>query len=139
MHWTGQLPEGRQYPEPVIALDVVPTALAAAGVAAPAARKLDGVNLLPHVTAKALGRPHEHLYWRILGGRQSAVRDSQYKLIRGASGSTELYDLQADIGETKDLAREKPAVVKSLSASLAQWNRTLSTPKWENSAEVRFG
>jgi arylsulfatase A-like enzyme len=132
MHWTGQLPEGHQYHEPVISLDIVPTALAAAAVAAPAARKFDGVNLLPHLAGKVAGRPHEHLYWRIFGGHQSAVRDSRYKLIRDAEGSTQLYDLQADLGETNDLAKEKPAVVKSLSASLSHWSRTLAAPKWED-------
>lgn len=130
MHWTGQLPEGLQYADPVISLDVVPTALAAAGLPVPAGHKPDGVNLLPYVNGKVAGHPHQHLYWRVFGGQQLAVRDARFKLIRSANGQQELYDLEADPGESANLAKEKQAVMKSLGAALDQWNRSLTAPKW---------
>jgi arylsulfatase A-like enzyme len=43
--WPGKLPAGKVYEEPVIALDVLPTALTAAGAETPA--DCDGVDLLP--------------------------------------------------------------------------------------------
>jgi len=49
--WKGHLPAGRTDARPIIQLDVLPTALAAAGVELPQA-KLDGVNLLPYLTGK---------------------------------------------------------------------------------------
>src|SRR5881398_804512 len=47
VQWTGKLPGGKTYDHPVIALDIFPTALAAAGGDPKKDRKIDGVNLLP--------------------------------------------------------------------------------------------
>ncbi|MBI4579863.1 MAG: sulfatase-like hydrolase/transferase, partial [Planctomycetes bacterium] len=44
IQWPGRVPAGRVYEQPVIALDILPTAVAAAGGSVPADRKLDGVN-----------------------------------------------------------------------------------------------
>ena len=64
MQWKGKIPGGKVDDRPVVQLDILPTALAAAGVAAKPEWKLDGVNLLPYLTGKKAGAPHETLYWR---------------------------------------------------------------------------
>jgi arylsulfatase A-like enzyme len=46
--WTGRIPAGDTYTRPVISLDILPTALAAAGIQPPRRLSLDGVNLLPY-------------------------------------------------------------------------------------------
>ena len=48
----GTLPAGKTYENPIIQLDILPTALAAAGVEADPEWKLDGVNLLPYLTGE---------------------------------------------------------------------------------------
>ena len=53
--WKGQLPAGKVYEQPVIQLDFLPTALAAAGVERKAEWKLDGVDLLPYLKGDASG------------------------------------------------------------------------------------
>ena len=63
---------------PVITLDVAATATARAGL--PDDPVLDGVNLIPFLTGKNRGAPHEALYWRWLG--QSAVRKGRWKYLR---------------------------------------------------------
>lgn len=67
LSWPRGLSSGRWFDEPVIALDLVPTALAAAGVAIEEEWELDGVNLLPYPHGDASGRPHEALFWRSWG------------------------------------------------------------------------
>jgi arylsulfatase A-like enzyme len=52
MQWTGTIPAGTTYEHPIIQLDILPTALAAAGVKADPAWKLDGVDLMPYLTGK---------------------------------------------------------------------------------------
>src|SRR5262249_55944375 len=48
LQWKGTLPAGKVYAQPLIQLDFLPTALAAAGVKPPADAAFDGVNLLPY-------------------------------------------------------------------------------------------
>ena len=51
----------------------------------------------------------------------AALVDNRYKLHKLADGHLELYDLAADPAETKDLAQEKPEVVRSMAAALDAW------------------
>lgn len=128
VRWKGTLPAGVVYEPPVVNLDVVPTVLAAAGIPATAADKLDGVDLVPYLTGQATGRPHETLYWRF--GEQWAVRNGDWKLVvsKGGSGAAELYDLAHDVGEQRDLAAAEPARVAELQALFDAWNAEQAPP-----------
>ena len=128
MSWPGRLPEGVDYDLPVSTLDVLPTALSAAGRAAPAPRPLDGVDLLPFLTGAAEGRPHERLLWRLKGDR--AIRDGDWKLVLRGDGEPMLFDLASDLSETRDLAGEQPERVAALLAELASWEAELAEPRW---------
>jgi arylsulfatase A-like enzyme len=44
-------------------------------------------------------------------------------------GALELYDLSADVGESKNLAGEKPEIVKSLRADLMRWRQEIKAPE----------
>lgn len=125
MQWKGRIPAGRVYDQPVIALDVLPTALAAAEGALPP--NLDGANLLPFVTGQAKGAPHETLYWRF--GAAWAVRRGDWKLLEQGDGM-QLFNLAQDVGEQKNLAAEHPEKVRELRAAWEAWNRQLAPPKW---------
>ena len=126
--WKGKIPAGKTYDFPVLQLDVYPTALVAAGAKPDASWQLDGVDLLPFLTGANAARPHQTLYWRY--GPQWAVRHGDHKLVvsRGGSGQPELYDLAADIGETKDLAAAQPAKVKELQALWDKWSAAQAEP-----------
>lgn len=139
--WKGHVPAGKVYEHPVIQLDVLPTALAAAGVAAKPATKFDGVNLLPYLTGKQKGAPHDALYWRL--GNMMAIRRGAWKLVKTREGSLDtnvnalsdlsdaaLYNLTEDIGEQRDLAAKHPDKVKELSTAWRQWNQQLAQPLW---------
>lgn len=130
LHWPGKLKPGT-FAQPAIQLDLHATALAAAGVKATDDMKLDGVNLLPHVTGEMKSPPHDALYWRF--GTQMAIRAGDYKLVRydttadlddkpKTTSPAKLYDLAADIGEAKDLAATMPDKVKELQAKWDKWN-----------------
>ena len=117
IRWKGHLAEGKTDARPIIQLDVLPTALAAAGVKPQPQWRFDGVNLLPFLTGKMSGRPHEALYWRL--GQHMAIRKGDWKLVKTTEGplkevdpstfndlsGAELYNLAEDIGETKILRR----------------------------------
>jgi arylsulfatase A-like enzyme len=126
--WKGRLPAGKMYDAPVIALDVYPTALTAAGADVPATWQLDGVNLLPHLEGKATQPPHEMLYWRF--GQQHAVRKGPWKLVRYDTTGTHLYNLQDDIGESRDLAEQQADVARALQTAWDRWNTGNVAPLW---------
>ncbi|MDE0349907.1 MAG: sulfatase-like hydrolase/transferase, partial [Gammaproteobacteria bacterium] len=151
--WPDGLPAGRVYDEPVISLDIYPTATAAAGLEP---RAVDGVNLLPHLTGETEAPPHEFLFWR--SAPNVAVRWGDWKLWRvdrserdldeamSAGGrllpivnypatsefgqSTLLYNLAADIGERENLAERHPEVVERMEAEFATWSAGLVDPMW---------
>ncbi len=126
--WPAKLPAGKTFEKPVIQLDILPTILAAVGAKTQPAKTLDGVDLVPYLTGTNSEIPHDKLFWRF--GQQWAVRSGDWKLVnaRGGSGSAELYDLAADIGESKDLAKEKPEIVEKLRAEYAAWNAEQAPP-----------
>ena len=128
MQWKGHLPADEVYHKPVISLDACPTILAAAGSPIPPDAKLDGVNLLPYLTGKNAGSPHEELFWRM--GKQGAVRKGDWKLVVTNNKESQLYYLAKDIGETKDLAKQNPDKLKELKADYEKWNSQLMKPLW---------
>ncbi len=126
--WPGRIPAGVVYRHPVISLDVLPTALAAAGGNLPKDRPIDGVNVLPHLTGEKASPPHDVLFWRMRGNR--AVRKGDWKLVQVQIAPPQLFDLSTDIGEANDLAGQKPEVLKELSDALARWESQMVEPLW---------
>jgi arylsulfatase A-like enzyme len=126
--WKAKFPAGKVYDLPVMNLDVLPTAVVAAGGKPEAAWKLDGVDLAPYVTGANKARPHETLYWRY--GPQWGVRHGDLKLVvsRGGSGQPELYNLASDLAESKDLASAQPDKVKQLQALYSAWSAEQAEP-----------
>jgi arylsulfatase A-like enzyme len=145
--WPGKLPAGAKYDQPVIQLDIAPTALAAAGVEARDAN-FDGVDLVPYLAGRKTEPPHDALYWRF--GGQWAIRSGDWKLVKAPDGQqgggararraendeaatlagARLFNLAGDVGESKDLAAANPEKVAELSAQWTRWNKELAPPKW---------
>jgi arylsulfatase A-like enzyme len=97
--------------------DFLPTACDLAGIAAPAG--IDGISYLPELLGQDQSS-HEYMYWEFpsLGGKQ-ALRRGNWKLVRNNcfrqdGGDQELFDLDHDPGEKKDLSEEYPELVKEL-------------------------
>ena len=140
--WKGHLAAGTTDTRPIIQLDVLPTALAAAGVELRPDWQLDGVDLLPFLTGKTAGVPHDALYWRL--GGMMAIRKGDWKLVKTRDGAlrdidpavlsdlsmAELYNVKEDIGETKNLAAARPEKAKELAEAWWKWNKELVMPGW---------
>jgi len=125
--YPGHIPAGTVYDRAISSLDIFPTAVKLAGGEPPAGR--DGVDLMPYLTGKAAGDPHEALFWRL--GANSAVIQDGYKLVNLGEGEhVLLYNLAEDIGEQHDLSAAQPDKVKSLSKLLADWKSELVEPLW---------
>ena len=116
---------------PGITNDLLPTLLSLTGL--PPMEDIDGLNLLRQ------NAPNRTLFWHFphyhLGGNRpsGAVRAGRYKLIEWyETGDTELYDLEADLGETTDLSLSMPWKTAELLAMLRSWrenqNAKMPTP-----------
>ena len=156
IQWKGHLVAGKTDSRPIIQLDVLPTALAAAGIDIRPDWKLDGVDLLPFLTGKQAGTPHDALYWRL--GGMMAIRQGDWKLVKTSEGplpsdpavlsdlsSAELHNLGEDIGEQKNVAAAYPEKAKALAEAWQRWNSELVRPRWapeggrRNRDSVRVG
>jgi len=122
VRWPGRVPAGTTTDHLSAFWDVMPTIAELTGTKPP--EGLDGISFLPTL----LGRPgeqkkHSFLYWEFPGyGGQQAVRMGRWKGVRQNMLRRnnpdplriELYDLQTDIGESKDVAAEHPELVAQM-------------------------
>lgn len=137
MQWKGRLPAGKVLDMPVIQIDMLPTALAAAGQEANPEWKLDGVNLLPYLEGQKSGEAHAGgLFWRF--GNQMAARVGDYVLVDApGSKGKELYNLRDDIGQTKNLSAEQPERVKQLQTAWDEWNKNNIPAAWRPNGNAK--
>lgn len=127
VQWKGTLPAGKVYDKPVTSLDIYATAAANAKADAP--ENIEGVDLVPYLTGKNSGRPHQTLFWR--QGGKSGLRHGDWKLVRMSNNKNakwELYDLSKDISEENDLANSNPERVAELVSIWVKMNDEMSDP-----------
>lgn len=130
--WPGRLPRGAVYDKPVLSLDIFATIAALAGATNDPARPLDGVNLMPYLTGANTGTPHEAVYLRKFDQGAFAVRSGQFKLVVPTrQAPAQLFDLDADLGETRNLAAANSEKLKQLEKLRADWNSQLIEPVFE--------
>jgi arylsulfatase A-like enzyme len=121
----GHVGAGRGIETPVHGCDLFPTLVDLAGIARPENLRLDGVSLRPLLESATNPLPERPLFWHFphynMHGSTptSAVRLGRLKLLRFyESGRDELYDLEADPGETTDLAAAEPGALRRLAERL---------------------
>ncbi|TSA35862.1 MAG: sulfatase [Verrucomicrobiaceae bacterium] len=119
VRWPGHLSPGKVLDDPVISLDILPTALALAG--GPRDPGLDGADIFPWLEGKASAPARTTFFWKFYA--QVAVRDGDSKLVRPNAGKPmELYDLKNDVSESRNLADGDQDRVKSLKKKFDDWN-----------------
>ncbi|MEY3608337.1 MAG: Arylsulfatase precursor, partial [Verrucomicrobiota bacterium] len=85
----------------------------------PADRVLDGRDPLPALAGRAPS-PHPRLGFAYAGA--TALREGPLKVVRPApTAPWELYDVETDVAESRNLAGERPADVARLTAAHAAW------------------
>ena len=124
VRWPAAIPAGTIYDSPVSTLDIAATAAAVAG--RPHDDRLDGVDLIPFLTKKASGPPHQALYWRFWD--QAAVRVGQWKYIQVGNAAKYLFDVTNDEHEKRNLITKHPEIAQDLAAKLSIWTGQLTPP-----------
>ena len=143
VRWPGVTQAGTKCATPVIGIDFFPTFLETAGLQQPADHILDGKSIVPLLKGQANWNRKE-IYWHFPAYLESydkkkqgnwrstpwsAVRQGDYKLIEFfEDGHLELYNLKDDIGERKNLVKDKPEKVEELHTLLKQWRTSVKAP-----------
>lgn len=99
--------------------DVLPTICEIAGIQSPS--NIDGISLLPSLTSQGQQKDHPYLYWEFPAyGGQQAIRMGKWKAIRKdikkGNLTLELYDLERDPVESKNVATENPEIIAEMEA-----------------------
>lgn len=128
--WPGQVPAGRVTAGPWAFWDFLPTAAELTGAELPKDVKPDGHSLVSFLQGGPAPK-RDYFYWELHEGASiQAVRWEDWKAVRnGPSEPIELYDLKADVGETKNLAVAMPELVAKAEA-LMKAARTDDPVNW---------
>jgi arylsulfatase len=128
VHWPDGIPhkrEGRTEAAPGHVVDLMATCVDVANAGYPrehngqSIHTLAGVSLRPALQGKRLKRAAP-LYWEHEGNR--ALREGKWKVVaKGPGGAWELYDMEADRTESKDLASKYPARVNEMVSCWETW------------------
>jgi len=116
------------------AIDILPTILDAAGVAPPAelagraVRAMDGESLLPMLRGRRWQR-EQPLHWEHEGN--CALREDNLKLVRQFEGEWELYDLEKDRTELRNLAPRNRRLVSRMAGNYQQWADRTGVVDWK--------
>ena len=131
VHAPGIVKPGAVTVAPAASQDFFPTILELAGVKPPAGHVIDGRSLVPALRASGAVR-REALYWHYPhysnqgGVPAGAVRQGDFKLIEFyEDGRLELYNLQDDIGERRNLVRRLPKKAAELHGLLKRWRASV--------------
>lgn len=137
MRWKGEIPAGSIIDQPVIALDLLPTLIEAAGGELSLDWNLDGRSFLELLGEKrktaSLVEVARPLFWRQGGsGGPRAMREGKWKIIhnRNSGDKPALFDLSKDVGESRDLSNENGEVLKAMLRKLNVWEKQLEEPRW---------
>jgi len=126
--WPGHIPAGNVVDEPAIAYDWFPTLLNLAGGALPDDRDYDGVDIAPLLFENKRVARREPFVW-ISHDKITSIREGRWKLHLNHRGRAlpepELYDIQADIRESKNLASDNADVVAKLSDFAAEYQKQI--------------
>lgn len=141
MRWPGKIPAGATNDRMLMTIDLLPTLAGLIGASLPS-RAIDGRDVKPILLGdQTVANPHPSYAFYFEQGALQAITSGdgrwkvqlphQYRsLIGGTAGKdsrpgkyaqipiveVELYDLQNDVGETTDVAKEHPEIVRTLLA-----------------------
>jgi len=137
VRWPAVVPAGQVRRQPVISLDILPTALAAAGLTVPMNEVVDGISLLPALKAQQDLPPERPLFWagshyekdvtRESVGHDNpppawAVRRGNWKLMQiMEQGAPMLFDVANDPSETHDVITQHPELAAELRHAFVDW------------------
>jgi arylsulfatase A-like enzyme len=148
MRWTGTVESGATCDTPITSVDFLPTFAALAHAELPTSQPVDGTDISPLLIGQPI--PERSVFWHYplyLQGRgltievpngstyswrgfpSTSLRKGKWKAVKFLEdNSIGLYDLDADPGETNNLADSMPELAAQLRAEIDQWQSETKAP-----------
>lgn len=133
-YWHGVIKPGRLTHEVGHVIDILPTCADVAGAEYPEKFKgkdiapVEGKSLVPVFEGKSR-KGHDALYWEHEGNK--AVRKGKWKLVSRYPRRWELYDIEADRSEMKDVSGDHPELVRELVGLYNRWAERCGVIPWD--------
>ena len=127
--WPGHVPAGRVDDQPWAFWDVMPTFVEMSGVEPPKGYETDGVSVMSYLRGGKVPA-RDYFYWELHEQKPiRAARFADWKAVQnGIEEPVELYDLEADSGESKNVAADHPELVSRARAIFQEAHR--ADPHW---------
>jgi arylsulfatase A-like enzyme len=117
IRWPGHIRPGAKIPQIAGAIDLLPTLADMAGIPLTSKKPLDGKSLKPLLLGQARQWPDRMIF--SLQRNRVSVRTQQYRL--DAQG--QLFDMIADPGQYRDVAKDKPEIASKLRQVASKWEK----------------
>ncbi|MEM7392919.1 MAG: sulfatase-like hydrolase/transferase, partial [Verrucomicrobiota bacterium] len=138
MHWPARIKPGQVCDGVAATIDLLPTFAAIVGAEMPKDRPIDGLDISGLLDDPKAQSPRDTTgYFYYKNNRPEAVRLGKWKL---APGRKELYDLDADIRESRNLYGSNPETVDQLTKLIAAYDADLKAnarPSWGNAGKKK--
>ena len=127
MSWKGKIPSGTVCDEIGATIDLLPTFANLAGAKIPDDRIIDGKNIWPIISGQKGARSPHDIYYYYKGNRLESARQGKWKIRRSGkkSQSVELYDLDNDIAESKNLSQKNPELIQTILKKMDKFDKDL--------------
>jgi arylsulfatase len=101
---------------------------------------MEGVSLRPafaaETSAQSLGRK-QPIFWEHEGNK--AVRDGKWKLVQRHKLAWQLFDMEADRTEQRDLIKDQPELAKKMETAWNDWAARTFVDPWPGPDHTDWG
>lgn len=143
--WPGRIPAGALSHELINGTDIYPTLMSIIGSEVPAEQIMDGVDISAVLSDPGAALPSRDVFWykpvynhNVFGRASMWMRRGKWKMIYAFVDETvELYDIENDISEIKNLASEYPELADEMKAAAFQWLEKTDAPRLEPNPDFK--
>ena len=135
LSWPDQIDPGIKFDKPVHHFDIFSTIASAANVPIPNDRKIDGVDLMPHLKGEKISNPHQTLFWRS-GNHQAVLHENWKYLVSKKEGTKWLFNTELDPLERNNLININPKKTSQIENLLVTFNSEQANPLYPSSTEL---
>ncbi len=129
--WKGKIPADQTIQTPIISIDLAATIYNLLEIEDSGTQGIDIMPLLMEGDSEdEINDPSNSrsFYWRM--SKRSAMRDSDWKIVRERKSDWELFDLRKDLSESKDLSKDNPKKLAELIEKWTAWSDKQAKPLW---------